>query len=133
MSKWSEIEHMTAAAQTFAKRTRVAEIAVFMDMVMPRLIDTAKICGYALGVHGSQARDLDIIACPWTEQAVDAEELVKRLAATCREATGWGYQNGHKWTDKPHGRRAITIVGSSDVHLDLSVMPLLPTGNSDDE
>jgi len=30
-------------------------------------------CGYAIAPHGSLARDLDVIAVPWTEDAVSAE------------------------------------------------------------
>jgi len=124
MSKWSEVEHMSASAQAFAKAARAAEISVFVDQVIPKLRDTAKACGYALGLHGSLARDLDIIACPWTDRAISADDLIKRLADACKDATGWGYRSGG-CTDKPHGRRAFTIIATSDVHLDISVMPLL--------
>lgn len=133
MSKWSELDHMSASAQGYQKRSRAASIAVFVDVVMPRLIDTAKVCGYALGLHGSQARDLDIIAVPWIENARDADELVSRLCATMRETTGWGHRSGSDWTTKPHGRRACTIVGDSEVNVDLSVMSLIAKPTSDEE
>jgi hypothetical protein len=133
MSKWSELDHLSATAQAYQKRSRAASIAVFVELVMPRLIDTAKVCGYALGQHGSQARDLDIIAIPWTDKARDADELVSRLCATMRETTGWGHRSGSDWTAKPHGRRACTIIGDSEVNVDLSVMPLQPKEQSDGE
>jgi hypothetical protein len=40
----------------------------------------AREVGYAIGVHGSQERDLDLIAAPWTEAAVSAEELADHIA-----------------------------------------------------
>lgn len=37
----------------------------------------ARSMGYALAVHGSMARDLDLVAVPWVEGAVDPIELVE--------------------------------------------------------
>lgn len=124
MSKWSEYDNLSLSAQDFNKRTRAAEIAVFVEIALPKLRDTARSLGWVLALHGSQARDLDLVAVPWTDRAVAPDELVKRLGDTCKDATGWGYRSG-SWTEKPHGRRAMTIIGSSDVHLDISVMPLV--------
>ena len=33
----------------------------------PALAEVARAHGYALMVHGTVARDLDLVACPWTE------------------------------------------------------------------
>ena len=41
----------------------------------------AKEVGYAIGVHGSLQSDLDLIAAPWTEEAVSAAELFAHVAA----------------------------------------------------
>jgi len=40
----------------------------------------AKAVGYAIGVHGTLERDLDLIAAPWTEDAVDYQTLITHLA-----------------------------------------------------
>lgn len=40
----------------------------------------AREVGYAIGVHGSQERDLDLIAAPWAENAVSAQELADHIA-----------------------------------------------------
>lgn len=82
----------------------------------------AKEVGYAIGVHGSQLRDLDLIAAPWTLDAVDPYELVQHIARNMifnekpAEVMGFTY--------KPLGRIAFTIV----LHgwfkpVDLSVCP----------
>lgn len=41
----------------------------------------AREVGYAIGVHGSQERDLDLIAAPWTDDAIPALDLLKHIAA----------------------------------------------------
>lgn len=127
MGEWHHSPHLTAAACRYAEAARKAEIAVFVEMCLPRLIDTARTHGYALAVHGSLARDLDLVAIPWTDRADDADTLRSALCATTKDATGWGYiSDSGKWSEKPHGRVATTIIASSDVHLDLSVMPRVP-------
>ena len=80
--------------------------------------------GYALAMHGSFTRDLDLIAVPWTEKACDPEHLVKQIEA----ATGTK-QNGHPPGDKPHGRRAWTLLlpaFGDPRFVDLSIMPRCP-------
>ena len=32
--------------------------------------------GYSLAVHGSMERDFDVVAIPWTEAAISAEDLI---------------------------------------------------------
>lgn len=124
MGDWSHPAHYTETARRFEEQGRAAQIAVFMDLCFPRLRETARTCGYALAVHGTMRRDLDLIAVPWVDRAVSAEDLVKALSATVRDVAGWGHRSGEAWTEKPHGRVATTIIASSDVHIDLSIMPL---------
>lgn len=78
--------------------------------------------GYAIGVHGSQMRDLDLIAAPWTNQAVAPYELAKSIACALP-----GVIVG-KRTRKPHDRVAWTIYpcylwGIDAWYIDLSIMP----------
>ncbi len=40
----------------------------------------AREVGYAIGVHGTLERDLDLIAAPWSEDAVSAPELAEHIA-----------------------------------------------------
>lgn len=57
------------------------------DWDEPRIPDVetirqlAREVGYAVGVHGSQERDLDLIAAPWTDDAVSAEALAEHIAS----------------------------------------------------
>lgn len=91
----------------------------------------AKQLGYALCLHGSLRKDLDVVAVPWVEDAADEATLVKAIV----EASG-GFlvcnREGQHGGVKPHRRRAWTIhFGgcSATVHpedratyIDLSVM-----------
>lgn len=52
--------------------------------ILPLLSKAAKTCGYALAVHGSMKRDLDIVAVPWLENASCPERLAFKLAVACR-------------------------------------------------
>lgn len=77
--------------------------------------------GYAITFNGSFTRDLDLLAVPWTEHACDPEHLMRRIedAAGLKNIT-------QKPGDKPHGRKAWTLVlpGFGDPRwVDLSVMP----------
>lgn len=77
--------------------------------------------GYALAMHGSFTRDLDLIAVPWVDRACEPEHLVRRIA----DATDLRIQHGSPG-DKPHGRNAWTLLlpGFADPRwVDLSVMP----------
>jgi len=117
----------------------VTPASAYVAMI-PLLTETAREVGYALAVHGSLGRDLDLVAVPWTDEAVSAEQLIMRLLASL------GYRGAHllpqsKNVDgtihrpggdepavKPHGRRAWTIHFESPMYLDVSVMPRLLKG-----
>lgn len=75
--------------------------------------------GYAIGQHGSMARDIDLIAVPWTESARPGRELIDSIALMVR-----GFvrpDNGP--TIKPHGRLAWSVHFYDGTYLDISVMP----------
>ena len=111
----------------------------------PGLCDVARDHGYALAIHGSLVNDFDLVAIPWTEQAVSAtalkdalmghigacgyDELLQRdspwLTEEQRrrvcEQQGIGLVGEH--TDKPHGRKAWNLYLWAGTKVDLSVMP----------
>lgn len=96
-------------------------------LLLPEIREAAKKCGYAIGVHGSLKRDFDLIACPWSDDAVSADELalVVYEAARCR---GWrGWWNDNPKAKKPHGRKCYTMdwgaLEDNKGYIDLSVMP----------
>lgn len=83
-------------------------------------------CGYALAIHGSEMRDLDLIAVPWKAEAEDGDALIAAILRT----TG-GTLNGPP-TIQPHGRRSFSICVGDVVlgnfkplrpYLDVSVAP----------
>jgi hypothetical protein len=77
--------------------------------------------GYAMTMHGSFTRDLDLVAVPWTERACEPEHLARRIcdAADLRFAD-------KKPGVKPHGRLVWTLLFpkfGDPRFVDLSVMP----------
>ena len=75
--------------------------------------------GYALAMHGSFTRDLDLIAVPWTDSACDHEHLVRRIVQAA------DLEIHHAAGEKPHGRLAYTLMfkGFGDPRfVDLSVV-----------
>lgn len=93
--------------------------------VYPQVIETcrevARPLGYAIGVHGSQLYDLDLIAAPWSETCASADALAKALQEAINERHEF-CAVGRKVGEKPHGRRAYTLTMWGHLHVDLSVM-----------
>jgi hypothetical protein len=115
--------------------------AVAYTLFIPDLTEAGREVGYAIAVHGSMARDLDLIAVPWTDEAVSAERLIMHLLAAVdgklvngsrrKEVVGkpepeWERVPASEPTVKPHGRLAWTIhVGYQGMYIDVSVTPRL--------
>lgn len=76
-------------------------------------------CGYAVAIHGSMKRDLDVIAVPWRAEAARADRLVDHLC----EALGCTVTPDSP-AEQPHGRLAFTLMMGGACFMDLSVMPL---------
>lgn len=103
-----------------------ATTMTFYAVTYAELSRVARDKGYALCLHGSLRKDLDILAVPWVEKAASEDELVKAIV----EAAGGALIS---IGDKPHGRRSFTIVlgGCSATvppderasYIDLCVMP----------
>jgi hypothetical protein len=70
--------------------------------------------GYALPVHGSMRRDLDVVAVPWYVKYAAPEQLVEAIRA-------WvgGHVTGP--VQRPHGRRCWSIHLGGGPYIDLSV------------
>ena len=98
------------------------------------LVPVAREHGYALALHGSMARDLDLIAVPWTEEAATSDVLI---AAITEAAGGFLIEHspgtpreGRDPTLKPHGRLAWSIHLKGQPYIDISVMPLTARGEN---
>ncbi|USN15182.1 hypothetical protein KIKIMORA_00350 [Brevundimonas phage vB_BpoS-Kikimora] len=84
-----------------------------------RIRALAREVGYAVGVHGTLERDLDLIAVPWVADAVSPFELAQHIAYGLGGAV-----LDYKTQDKPCGRWSCNINADGWFKLiDLSVMP----------
>lgn len=96
---------------------------VYACAMYPKLCPIFHRHGYALAVHGSLARDFDLIAVPWAE-------TVSEPSAVLAEITdGFAIRLIGGLDKKPHGRQAQTIsVGFGECSVDLSFMPIRGEG-----
>lgn len=94
--------------------------AVFYAAMWNDFRQTAMDCGWALGLHGSLNSDMDIMAMPWVEDAVPADEMVERLQ-DC-----FGFSRPMPCmvdkTSKPNGRVVYTVCIFGDFYLDINVI-----------
>lgn len=99
---------------------------------LPAIRRVARECGYAIGLHGSGVRDLDLIAVPWVDEARPAEELVEAVRQAIDGMFAEGEMAGRAFEKpayRPHGRKGWAIQIGGGLYVDLSVMPLLPGAN----
>jgi hypothetical protein len=94
--------------------------------ILPTIRAIAREHGYAIGLHGSTERDLDLIAAPWTDNANGDRALVEAIRAA---VDGTVYANSYPFKN-PHGRLAWIIYlegaplpNGHPLYIDLSVMP----------
>jgi hypothetical protein len=107
-------------------------------ILLPALREVARRNGYALAVHGSLERDVDLIAAPWREGAMQPADLMGEMYAACKAVLGYASWPGGWTTEaksdpptgslpnpdrKPHGRLGWSILLSGGPYLDISVMP----------
>lgn len=99
------------------------------SQILPRIRSAAKELGYAVAIHGTLSRDLDLLAVPWIEEAAEPIELVRMIAS---EVSGFiignrtderGYISDQPH-EMPHGRMSWNICWGGKAFIDLSVMPL---------
>lgn len=95
--------------------------------LLPTIRAAGKRMGYAIAIHGSMRRDLDLLAVPWVEDAASPQELVDFVA---KEVSGFVIGDANAQgevrrnpTAKPHGRLSWNICWGGEVFIDLSVMP----------
>lgn len=99
----------------------------YMELI-PVIRDYVRRKGFAIGVHGSLGRDLDLIAVPWIDRAISPRELMTGIM----KLVG-GFHSGHPETTKPCGRLSYSIMLPGKMmdgkwihgYIDLSIMPKL--------
>jgi hypothetical protein len=97
--------------------------------IVPDAKEVARGLGYALLLHGSMSRDLDLVAIPWTGEAASAEELVEAIRFKFQCWIG-GVEIKGGMREKPHGRRAWSLHLGGHAFIDLSVMPRIAEGRT---
>ena len=108
--------------------------AAFYASIWPDLLKAANDCGWALGLHGSLANDMDMMAMPWIEEAKPVEDLMQALS-DCFTGNMW--KDGHivPHTGKPNNRIVYTMSIWADLHLDINIISneyALPVSDEDE-
>lgn len=99
-------------------------IALYYLGILDDVRAAARAMGYAIGVHGSLSRDLDLIAAPWRDDAKNADDLAMAIAFAVN-----GVCATQAAETRAHGRRLYIIYFQSKegkvpgAYIDLSVMP----------
>ena len=112
------------------------ELERFYRGIIPNIRAAARAEGYAIGLHGSIRRDLDLIAVPWEAVYSDANQLARAIH---RSACGIENQ-AYRWERKPNGRVATCFpvcfpefpewTGELSLgHIDLSVFAVQRKGD----
>ncbi len=131
-------------AQRCSRRLPELEARQLFERLISPLRATARIHGYALAVHGSLARDIDLIAVPWRPDVSTPTEVAEAVRATAANITGhlaWIRNDPRadprdftRRNPEPkfHGRLGWSIYvtsgrrGGYRTYIDLSVMPAYP-------
>lgn len=125
-------EEDTRPSEDHVRRTRK-----LTSILLPALREVARRHGYAIAVHGSLERDIDLIAVPWRDHAYSADDLARAIHNACVAVVG--YVTGPcGWTEKetyeptlgslpnplrkPHGRVGY-VLQLGGPYIDLSIMP----------
>jgi hypothetical protein len=102
-----------------------SDLLVLYSSVLPTVTKIARDSGYAVGLHGSMTRDLDLIAIPWQRKHVLPITLARRIFAIAHPPR---IERAHfkaileNVTRKPCGRLAFAIYIGFYAYIDLSVM-----------
>jgi hypothetical protein len=116
-----------------------ARCAAKFDALIDPLRAVARTHGYALAVHGSLSRDIDLVAVPWAEKVSPPDVLAAAIRDEADRVTGCAFWINHDDADpndhtkrnpapKPHGRLAWSIHLGGGPYIDLSILasPALP-------
>ncbi len=95
--------------------------ATFYAVLYPDIRKIGLKHGYAIALHGSMARDMDLIACPWTEECSKPDVLIDEIAE--RVGVTMFKDDYPVKGEKPHGRMSYTLSIMGDWFIDISVMP----------
>lgn len=92
----------------------------------PGLAEIARKHGYALAVHGSMARDFDLICVPWIDEPAEPTVVVDEI-----QNTFYTRAVGGPPSNREHGRVVYSLaIGFGECFLDLSFMPRIKPAQS---
>jgi len=91
---------------------------IYAAALYPDLAKLFQKHGYALAVHGSLARDFDLIAIPWAEKLSLPEKVIKEITKE------FVIRKIGKSQLRSYGRQAYTLsIGHGECAIDLSFFP----------
>lgn len=96
--------------------------AVFYAILWDDLRQAAFKCGWALGLHGSLASDMDIMAMPWTDNATTADVMIEFLKRCLDDDCNPLWDIRKDTTSKPNNRVVYTLPIYADFYLDINVI-----------
>ncbi len=97
---------------------REANFAPVYCSLYPEFAEIARKHGYALAIHGSLAKDMDLVAIPWTDSASEPQAIVDAIVSE------FSITQANGWTTREHGRQVTTLViAFGDCFVDLSFVP----------
>jgi hypothetical protein len=99
----------------------------YYEVLIDALRHVAFRCGYSLAVHGSLQRDIDLIACPWRDSAVDASHVADKIRIATEAIIGFARTRDVDPNPRvmPCGRLAWSFYlthEDSGPYIDLSIM-----------
>ena len=92
--------------------------AVFYAAMWNDLKTAALNNGWALGLHGSLAADMDIMAMPWVVGASTDEEMIESLKSCFTDCD----RISVNVSTMPNNRKVFTLSIWSDFYLDINVI-----------
>jgi len=99
----------------------------YYGVLIAALRHVAERCGYAIAIHGSLRRDIDLVACPWRDSAISAHHLIEHVRKATEAIIGIARPGrGPQPEKKPCGRLGWSFYLTCDdtgTYLDVSVMP----------
>lgn len=101
----SDQNQTTAVPFRWIEVESIDEMHEFYISRLPAIREAAKRCGYAIGLHGSLRRDMDLIAVPWVDEHTDADTLARAIHRAACGLESASYQ----WGPKPAGRIAASF------------------------
>lgn len=111
----------------------VSRTREYFERLIGPLREAAREQGYAVAVHGSLERDIDLIAVPWTELCGEpvclAEVILKKAREVIGDHVGPHPHESNFWFtagcpgSKSHGRLCWSFHLGGGPYIDLSVMP----------